>query len=86
MVHFVPLDQVFPVEGTPRDEWRNTLSVQCGWNQTWDPPTVPRCRDARGCQPPPARNERIWGSFEDSADKSLDLGAMYWYNCREEGK
>jgi hypothetical protein len=31
---------------------------------------------------PPPRTKEIWGSFEDSETKSLDVGTSYWYSCR----
>ena len=44
--------------------------------------TVPQCVDPRGCKEPPLRNDRIWGSYEDSKTKSLEVGTVYWYECR----
>ena len=75
----------FPQEdNTPKDQWENTLDVVCGWENQWDPPIVPGCVDPRGCELPPPRNERIWGSFEDTNGLgSLDVGSSYWYECRD---
>ena len=62
--------------------WSSTLEVKCGWGQAWDPPTVVGCVDPRGCKDPPKRTAEVWGSFEDSPTKSLDVGTSYWYSCR----
>ena len=32
---------------------------------------------------PPSRTDEIWGSFEDSETKNLDVGTSYWYSCRQ---
>ena len=58
------------------------MQVKCGWAKQWDPPNVPGCVDPRGCAPPPPRNDEIWGSYEESATKNLDVGSTYWYSCR----
>ena len=47
------------------------------------PDTLPECIDPRGCKEPPFRNDRIWGSYEDSKLKSLEVGTVYWYECRK---
>ena len=74
-----------PVEegGRPKEQWTGIKEIQCGWAKKWDPPMLPECTDPRGCPPPPPRNDRIWGSFEDDWEKNLDVGAVYWYACRK---
>ena len=66
----------------PKD-WARKMWVSCGKAKAWDPPTIPVCMDKRGCQTPPLRNDKIWGSFEDSPTQNLELGSTYWYACRE---
>ena len=83
--------------GRHKDKWESYTNVVCGWGKKFQraPPEnhpepekwpyqsfVPQCVDPRGCPDPPYRNERIWGSFEDSKDKSLEVGTAYWYECR----
>ena len=85
------------VGGRPKKDWDRTAFAECGWNNQWQrmaPPshkkpelwpyltTVPQCVDPRGCKEPPLRNDRIWGSYEDSKTKSLEVGTVYWYECR----
>ena len=73
----------FPNYDIPKTQWSDTLDISCGWNNTWNPPTVLGCIDPRGCQPPPARNDRIWGSYEDYLpNPNLEVNAVYWYQCR----
>ncbi len=67
---------------TPKKDWSDQLTVVCGWENEWDPPYIQGCVDPRGCQPPPARTDRVWGSFEDSPFGFLDVGTVYWYECR----
>ena len=43
---------------------------------------MPECVDPRHCYPPPKRNGIVWGSFEDDPTQSLEVGASYWYSCR----
>ena len=74
---------VFPVEGVPKEEWVGTLDVKCGWAQEWDPPVIPSCIDPRGCQDPPVRTDRVWGSWEDAEEPIKDVGTVYWYECRK---
>lgn len=84
--------------GRPKSKWEQFAYIECGWeNQFVRPPpashkkpedwpwphTLPECVDPRGCKNPPPRNDRIWGSFEDSKKKSLDVGTVYWYECRK---
>ena len=38
--------------------------------------------DPRGCPLPPLSTDIIWGSYDDSVTKSLDVGTSYWYSCR----
>ena len=60
----------------------------CGWENQWDPPELAGCVDPRGCKLPPPRNNRIWGSYEDDYKKRenpLDVGNVYWYQCRQGG-
>ena len=66
----------------PQKEWANQFTVKCGQGKKWDPPAVPECKDKRTCHEPPPRNDRIWGSFEDSVEKNLAIGSTYWYTCR----
>ena len=78
---------VFPVyrfsnPAVPKLEWEDTLNVKCGWGKEWEPAIADGCVDPRGCQPPPPRTSIIWGSFEDSDTKVLDVGTSYWYSCR----
>ena len=72
----------FPNKDVPKDEWVDTFDVVCGWENQWDPPVVPGCVDPRGCQEPPLRTDRIWGSYEDTYG-SLEVGSLYWYECRK---
>jgi hypothetical protein len=65
-----------------KSKWSSTLEVKCGWGKAWDPPTIIGCVDPRGCKDPPKRTDEVWGSFEDSPTKSLDVGTSYWYSCR----
>jgi hypothetical protein len=74
--------QRFPNFSLPKSEWTTTLEVNCGWGKQWDPPSVLGCIDPRGCQAPPPRTSLIYGSFEDSLTKPLDVGTTYWYSCR----
>ncbi len=74
---------VFPVEGKDKSEWVGSMEVKCGWAKEWDPPKVPSCVDPRGCKPPPERNDRVWGSFEDLEEPTTDVGDVYWYECRK---
>ena len=76
------LDDGFVNKEKPQKEWVNKMSVRCGKGKKWDPPSVPECKDKRECQEPPLRNQRIWGSFEDSHTKKLSIGSTYWYTCR----
>ena len=69
-------------DGTPKKDWKDTLDAVCGWENTWDPPEIAGCVDPRGCKVPPARNDRIWGSYEDTYG-SLEVGNTYWYSCRD---
>ena len=64
-------------------EWEDTLNVKCGWGKEWEPAIADGCVDPRGCQPPPPRTSTIWGSFEDSDAKVLDVGTSYWYSCHK---
>lgn len=73
---------MFPDHQKPKEEWRNTLEVRCGWAKQWDPPEVPECVINRGCSMPPHSNDIIYGSFDSDSLKSLDVGAHYWYSCR----
>ena len=73
----------FPDSSNPdKSKWSPTLDVVCGWGKSWDPPTVIGCVDPRGCPLPPLSTDIIWGSYDDSVIKSLDVGASYWYSCR----
>ena len=72
----------FPNFSLPKSEWRQTLDVSCGYGKQWDPPTILGCIDPRGCQPPPPRNNILYGSYEESVTKPLDVGSVYWYSCR----
>ena len=58
------------------------MEVKCGWAKQWDPPTLMGCIDPRGCQPPPSKTNDIYGSYEVSDTKPLDVGTTYWYACR----
>ena len=72
----------FPDSSKNKTDWSQTMTVKCGWNKKWDPPSVPDCVDPRICLPPPPRTERIYGSYENDPVKSLEVGATYWYACR----
>jgi hypothetical protein len=65
-----------------KSKWSSTLEVKCGWGKAWDPPKVLGCVDPRGCKVPPLKTNEIWGSYDDSPTKSLDVGTTYWYACR----
>jgi len=56
--------------------------MKCGWAKQWDPPTLLGCIDPRGCEPPPSKTDDIYGSYEVSDTKPLDVGTTYWYSCR----
>ncbi len=43
---------------------------------------VSGCIDPRECPLPPSRTDEIWSSYEDDESKSLDVGTVYWYQCR----
>ena len=83
--------------GRHKDDWQGYTSVECGWGKKWQRvaptnhkkpekwphlTTVPECVDPRGCQEPPYRNDRIWGSYEDNPARTLEVGTIYWYECR----
>jgi hypothetical protein len=72
----------FPFENLNKTDWPSTIEVKCGWGKAWDPPTVPGCKDWRGCPLPPSRTAEIWNSFDDDESKSLEVNSMYWYQCR----
>ena len=72
----------FPQEGIAKEDWLSTLDVKCGWANQWDPPNVYGCVDPRGCEAPPERTNRVWGSYEDTYGPT-EVGDMYWYECRE---
>jgi hypothetical protein len=72
----------FPNFSLPKSEWTSTLEVRCGWGKQWDPPTLLGCIDPRGCQPPPSKTKEIYGSYEVTDTKPLDVGTTYWYACR----
>ena len=72
----------FAQDGVPKKDWISTLEVKCGWANHWEPPNVYGCVDPRGCEPPPPRTERIWGSYEDTFG-STEVGNTYWYECRD---
>ena len=72
----------FPDDLVPKSSWSSTFQVNCGWGKTWNPPLVTGCVDPRGCIAPPSKTAEIWGSFEDSPTKLLDVGVSYWYSCR----
>ena len=72
----------FPNNSLPKSSWASTLQVVCGWGKSWSPPAVTGCVDPRGCIAPPSRTPEVWGSFEDSPTKLLDVGVSYWYSCR----
>ena len=40
-------------DGTPKEQWIDTLDTKCGWANTWDPPEILGCVDPRGCHEPP---------------------------------
>lgn len=72
----------FPLEKVEKSNWQPTFDVECGWANQWNPPIVTGCVDPRGCQAPPNRTSRVWGSYEDTYG-STDVGMMYWYECRK---
>ena len=84
--------------GRPKEKWEMFAELECGWGKEFirsvprshkTPEKWPRlnkmpaCVDPRGCKDPPYRNDRIWGSWEDSKDKLRDVGTIYWYECRK---
>ena len=73
---------MFRRKDIPKADRSPEMEVKCGWGKQWDPPEVPKCVDPRDCPKPPARNDRIWGSYEDDGP-STEIGSVYWYECRE---
>ena len=44
----------FPLhDGTPKEDWTDSLDVVCGWDSKWSPQEVYGCVDPRGCKEPP---------------------------------
>jgi len=75
----------FPLhDGTPKEDWTDSLDVVCGWDSKWNPQEVYGCVDPRGCKEPPITNERIWkGQYGGGDFGPLDVGKTYWYECRK---
>ncbi len=72
----------FPNFSLLKSEWCSKVEMKCGWAKQWDPPTLLGCIDPRGCEPPPSKTDDIYGSYEVSDTKPLDVGTTYWYSCR----
>ena len=48
-------DYRFRQEGIEKQDWRDSIDVECGWENKWDPPEIYGCVDIRGCTEPPPR-------------------------------
>ena len=87
-----------PDGGRPQKYWEGTAVVECGWGKQYQwalpmdhhqpdkwpyPQTLPECKDPRGCPVPPLTTDLIWGSYNTSKTKSLEVGAMYYYVCKD---
>ena len=73
----------FPLKDIHYSKWKNTLLVTCGPQGHWVPSQVPGCEDGRICSVPPLTTDRIWGSYDSSKDKFINVGSKYWYMCKE---
>ena len=41
--------------GAEKEDWKDSLDIECGWENKWNPPEVYGCVDIRGCSEPPPR-------------------------------
>ena len=69
-------------DGTPKEEWKESIDVVCGWNNKWEPSEITGCVDPRGCKEPPGKTDLIWMAPYKDDYGPLEVGKTYWYECR----